>query len=45
MRNRRSDVWAVGLRGTLLVVIGAVLVWIFRRASTEHDVSEPGVTL
>jgi len=28
-----------------LVITGAVLVWIFRRAWTNHDVSDPGVTL
>jgi hypothetical protein len=45
MGNGRSDLWAVGRRGALLVVTGAVLVWIFRRAWTDHDVSDPGVTL
>lgn len=45
MRNRRSALWVVGLRASLLVLTGAVPVWIFRRAWTEHDVSDPGVTL
>jgi hypothetical protein len=45
MGNRRSRAWAFGLRATSLVLTGAVLVWILRRAWTEHDVSDPGVTL
>jgi hypothetical protein len=30
---------------TSLVLIGAVMVWMSRRAWTDHDVSDPGVTL
>jgi hypothetical protein len=45
MGKRRSDAKAFGLMATSLVLTGAVLVWIFRRACTEHDVSDPGVTL
>ncbi|MDT4903721.1 MAG: hypothetical protein QOH52_1737, partial [Pseudonocardiales bacterium] len=43
--NRRSDAKTVGLRAASLVLIGAVAVWIFRRAWSDHDVSDPGVTL
>jgi hypothetical protein len=45
MMNRRPDAKAFGLLAASLVVTGAVLVWIFRRGWTDHDVSDPGVTL
>ena len=45
MGNQRLDARAVTLLATLLVVAGAVVVWISRRAWTNHDVSDPGVTL
>jgi hypothetical protein len=44
MGNRRLDVKAFGLLATSLVLTGAVVVWV-RRAWTNHDVSDPGVTL
>jgi hypothetical protein len=45
MRNRRLDAKAFGLMATSLVLTGAVVVWMFRRAWTDHNVSDPGVTL
>jgi len=45
MGNRRTDAKAFGLIAALLVLAGAVLVWIRRRTSTDHNVSDPGVTL
>jgi hypothetical protein len=36
---------AFGLLAASLVLTGAVVVWMFRRAWTDHDVSDPGVTL
>ena len=45
MGNRRLDVRAFGLLVTLLVLIGAAFLWMRRRRWTDHDVSDPGVTL
>ena len=45
MGNRRLDAKSVGLLATSLVLAGAVLVWMLRRAWTDHNVSDPGVTL
>jgi hypothetical protein len=45
MGNRRFDLKGFGLLATSLVVTGAVVAWLFRRAWTDHDVSDPGVTL
>jgi hypothetical protein len=45
MGNRRQDVKALALMITTLVITGATLRWLFRRTWTEHDVSDPGVTL
>jgi hypothetical protein len=44
MGIRRSHVKVFGLLATSLVLAGAVVVWMFRRW-TDHDVSDPGVTL
>ena len=44
MANRRLDGRAFGLLATSLVVTAAVVVWIFRRVWTDHDVSDPGIT-
>jgi hypothetical protein len=45
MRNRPLDAKAFGLLvATSIVLTGAVVVWMFRRW-TNHDVSDPGVTL
>jgi hypothetical protein len=41
----RSDAKTIGLVAASLVLTGAVLMWIFRRAWADHDVSDPGVTL
>jgi hypothetical protein len=45
MGNRRLDAKAFGLMAALLVLTGAVLLWIHRRSWTDHNVSDPGVTL
>jgi len=39
------DAKAFGLMAALLVLAGAVLVWMRRRTWTDHNVSDPGVTL
>jgi hypothetical protein len=44
MGNRRLDAKAFGLWAVSLVLTGAVVVLMFRRW-TNHDVSDPGVTL
>jgi cytochrome c-type biogenesis protein CcmH/NrfF len=44
MGNRRLDAKTFGLWAVPLVLTGAVVVWLFRRW-TNHDVSDPGVTL
>jgi len=45
MGNRRLDAKAFGLMAALLVLIAAAFMWVRRRTSTDHDVSDPGVTL
>jgi hypothetical protein len=45
MGNRRVNAKAFGLMAALLVLSGAVLLWIRRRSWTDHNVSDPGVTL
>ena len=45
MGNRRLDAKALGLMAALLMLTGAVLLWIRRRTWTDHNVSDPGVTL
>jgi hypothetical protein len=45
MGNRRLGAKTFGLLATSLVLTGAVVVWMLRRAWTDHDVSDPGVTL
>ncbi len=44
MGNRRLGAKAFGLLASL-VLTGAVVVWMFRRGWTDHDVGDPGVTL
>jgi hypothetical protein len=44
MGNRRLDAKAFGLLAGSLV-LSAVVVWLFRRAWTDHDVSDPGISL
>jgi hypothetical protein len=44
MGNRRFNARVSGLLATSLVLTAAVVVWMFRRAWTNHDVSDPGVT-
>ena len=39
------DAKAFGLMAAWLVLTGAVLLWIRRRTWTDHNVSDPGVTL
>jgi hypothetical protein len=43
--NRRLDSRAFGLLVTVLALIGAAFMWRRRRGWTDHDVSDPGVTL
>jgi hypothetical protein len=45
MGNRRFDAKAFGLMAALLVLSGAVLLWIRRRRWTDQNVSDPGVSL
>jgi hypothetical protein len=45
MGSRWSNGKAFGITVASLMLTGAVLVWIFRREWTDHDVSDPGVTL
>jgi hypothetical protein len=45
MGNRRLKAKGFGLVATLLVLTGAVFLWIRRRTWTDHNVSDPGVTL
>jgi nitrate reductase gamma subunit len=45
MGNRRMDAKAFGLMAVFLLLAGVVLLWIRRRTWTDHDVSDPGVTL
>jgi nitrate reductase gamma subunit len=46
MGKGRLDAKAFGVMAALLVLSGAVLLWIRRRGRwTNHDVSDPGVTL
>jgi hypothetical protein len=39
------DARAFGLIAALLVLTGAVVLWVRQRNWTDHDVSDPGVTL
>ena len=39
------DAKAFGLIAVLLLVSGALLFWVRRKRSPDHDVSDPGVTL
>ena len=39
------DAKALGLMAALLMLSGAVLLWIRLRKWTDHNVSDPGVTL
>jgi hypothetical protein len=43
MGNRRSA--SRTLRVVALVLTGVAIVWAFRRKWTDHDVSDPGVSL
>jgi hypothetical protein len=47
MRNRRLTAKKFGFLVTVLVLVlsGAVVMWMFRRRWADHDVSDPGVTL
>lgn len=45
MGNRRLDAKTLGLLATSLLLTGAVVTWMLRRAWTNHNVSDPGVTL
>jgi hypothetical protein len=39
------DAKTFGFLVTVLMLSGAVVMWMFRRRWTDHDVSDPGVTL
>jgi hypothetical protein len=45
MGNRQLDAKALGLLAASLVLTGALALWMFRRAWTDHNVSDPGVSL
>jgi hypothetical protein len=45
MGNRQFDLKTVGLLATLLALSAAAVVWTVRQVWTDHDVSDPGVTL
>jgi hypothetical protein len=45
MGNRPLDAKTAGVLAASLMLATAVAAWIFRRAWTDHDVSDPGVTL
>ena len=43
--GRQFDLKTVGLLATLLVLSAGAVVWTVRQVWTDHDVSDPGVTL
>ncbi|HJY26050.1 MAG TPA: hypothetical protein VJ649_10305 [Actinomycetes bacterium] len=43
MRSSRASTTSTGF--ALLVLIGTAFLWKRRRSRTDHDVSDPGVTL
>jgi hypothetical protein len=45
MGIRRLDAKSFGLWATSFALAGAFVVWMLRRAWTDHNVSDPGVTL
>jgi nitrate reductase gamma subunit len=45
MENRKLNAKTFGLVAALLMLSGAALLWIRRRTWTEHNVSDPGITL
>ena len=45
MENRQFDLKTVGLLTALLVLSAGAVVWTVRKVWTDHDVSDPGVTL
>jgi hypothetical protein len=45
MGNRRLAARVFGLLVALFVLIGAAFMWMRRRGWTDHDVSDPGITL
>lgn len=45
MGNRQFDLKTVGLLATLLALSVGAVVWTVRQVWTDHDVSDPGVTL
>jgi hypothetical protein len=45
MGNRQFDLRTVGLLAGLLVLSAGAVVWTVRQVWTDHDVSDPGVTL
>jgi hypothetical protein len=45
MGNHKPDQRTVLLLALSLALATVVAVWRFRRTSTDHDVSDPGITL
>jgi len=45
MQSRQFDLKTVGLLAALLVLSAGAVVWTVRQVWTDHDVSDPGVTL
>jgi len=45
MSKPRLDAKTLASMAIALVLIGAAVAWWNRRTSTDHDVSDPGVTL
>jgi len=45
MENRQFDRKTVGLLAGLLVLSAGAVMWTVRQVWTDHDVSDPGVTL
>jgi hypothetical protein len=45
MRKREFDLKTVGLLVALLLLSAGAVAWTVRQVWTDHDVSDPGVTL
>jgi hypothetical protein len=45
MGNRQFDLKTVGLLAVLLALSAGAVVWTVRQVWTDHDISDPGVTL
>jgi hypothetical protein len=45
MGYRRLDAKTVGLLAASFVLTGALAAWMFRRVWSDHNVSDPGISL